>query len=67
MSESDAVLMIIVGCAAEAIAIWNKQFEWGSVWMTRHRKAPRWAGCLLFGIVGALFILLGMRYFMLGY
>ncbi len=67
MSAQDAFLAIIVGCAAEAIAFWNKRFEWGGVWMTGHKEAPRWAGRLLFGIVGAFFILLGIRYFLLGY
>lgn len=67
MSQSDAVLMIVIGCAAEAVAIWNKQFEWGSPGMTGHKQAPRWLGRLMFGTIGALFILLGIRYFLLGY
>lgn len=68
MSESDALLVIIVGCIAEAIAILNKRFYWATPYSMRgDKKAPRWAGRLLFGIVGTLFLLIGIRYFLVGY
>ena len=67
MTSRTAILLIIIGCTAEMIALLNKKFYWLKGWMSGDREAPRWFGRLLFATVGALFFLVGLRYFLLGY
>lgn len=59
MKTDEALWAIVTGLAAIVLAVFNKHFYW------RHsiKEAPRWAGRLLFGIIGVLFILAGARYF----
>ncbi|HEY6371895.1 MAG TPA: hypothetical protein VIX37_15055 [Candidatus Sulfotelmatobacter sp.] len=61
MSPAKAGLVIICGCALVSIAIANKHFYWSRGWLIGDKEALRWSGGLLFGFVGVLIIVDGVR------
>ena len=67
MTETAAVVSIIAGGASVVVAFVNRRFYWRKGWMSGDKAAPRWVGRLLFGLIGALLILVGIRFFALGY
>jgi hypothetical protein len=67
MTETDAIVCIIVGCVAIILALTVKQFyrysrnPFGGD--QPESKIPRWEGRLIFLIVGAGFTLVGVSFF----
>lgn len=66
MSETKAVCLIVVGCALAIVAVLNQHFYWRKGWFSGEIEAPRWAGRLAFGFVGALCILVGITHLLHG-
>jgi hypothetical protein len=62
-----AAIGIVVGGWAVVVGLVSKQFYRLKGWSSGDKKAPRWAGRLLFVIVGGCLVLVGLRYFILGY
>ena len=62
-----AIVSIVAGCVCLVVAIVSPRFYWVKGRMGTGREAPRWVGQWLFGLIGASFILVGLRYFLLGY
>jgi len=67
MNANTAAVGILAGCIAVIVGLMNKHFYWTKGWFSGDKEAPRWAGRLLFVVVGTLLILLGLRFFILGY
>ncbi len=67
MSAPKAVFLIIVGCALGIVAVLNEDFYWRKGWLSGEKAAPVWVGRLLFGLAGAVCILVGITHLMLGY
>jgi hypothetical protein len=44
----------------------NKRFYWRKGWFSGDKEAPRWVGRLLFIGIGAVCILVGLRFFIFG-
>jgi len=68
MTEGKAVLSIAVGCGAIAFSIFIKKFYAGRILGgptgAQGRPIPRWRGRLIFFVVGAVFILVGLKFFL---
>lgn len=68
MTEGKAILSIIIGCGAIAFSIFTKQFYTGRILggptSAQGRPVPRWWGRLIFLVVGSLFVLAGLTYFL---
>ena len=60
MTPFEDVCLIVAGCAMGMVAALNKHFYWRKGWFSGDKEAPRWAGRLLFGVLGAVFIVLGI-------
>jgi hypothetical protein len=67
MTRETALWGILVGSLFELAAIFTEQFYWLKGATGQGRPMPLWLGRLFFGVIGALFILAGFRYFFLGY
>jgi hypothetical protein len=65
MSPTKCAIAIVLGVACELMAVFNNRFYWARGKFGQGRPMPRWAGRLLFGLVGLLFILVGIRDFYL--
>jgi len=59
MTREMALFSILVGCACWTLGIFGKDF----VYRYGHRPAPLWYGRLVFGVVGLLFNVVGLAYF----
>jgi hypothetical protein len=68
MTEGKAFLSIAVGCGAIVWSFFIKQFYAGRILggptSTQGRPIPRWRGRLIFLVVGTVFILVGLRFFL---
>jgi len=51
----------------ECVALVNPQFYALKGWFSRDKEVPRWLGRLLFGIIGALCIVVGCAQLVRGY
>jgi H+/Cl- antiporter ClcA len=67
MNPSSALLSIFIGVATGLVAVLSNKFYWLKGYSGGDKEAPLWAGRLLFGLVSAGLILVGFRYFILGY
>jgi len=60
MTTGTAILAIVVGIVLEVLALVNKRFYASKGYGgATDKQIPRWAGRLLFAVVGALFIIAG--------
>lgn len=67
LSPTEAGLIAIVGVVCLAIACFNRQFYWAKLYGGGgNRPAPRWIGRLMFGGIGLLFVVLGIRGLLVG-
>jgi hypothetical protein len=68
MTRNGALLSVFLGCGLELIAILGEQFYYlRGPYFALGRPAPLWFGRLLSGLIGLGFLILGFRYFFLGY
>lgn len=69
MTEGKAILSIVVGCAAIAGSFLIKQFYTGNSAggssSAQGRPVPRWYGRLMFFFGGLVFVLMGLKFFLL--
>jgi hypothetical protein len=66
-STASAIVAIGVGCIMGMIALRAKHFYWRKGWNSGDKEAPRWVGRLLFGVIGGLFLLFGLRHILFGF
>lgn len=59
ISPTSSLIAVVVGVGCELIAVLNDHFYWGRGY--GGRPAPTWVGRLMFGFVGFVFIVIGMR------
>ena len=62
-----AFVLIVIGLAMECVALVNPQFYARKGWFSGDKEVPRWLGRLLFGIIGALCIVVGCAQLVRGY
>ena len=62
-----ALIAIVAGFVMELVAFLYPTFYWRKGWYTGDKEAPKWIGRLLFGGIGALFILVGFKQLVYGY
>lgn len=55
-----SILFLILGLGSIALAFGNGEFYWLKGWFAGEKPAPRWAGRLLFGVIGVVFLLFGL-------
>ena len=67
MNAATAALGMLAGCVAVVVGLINKHFYWRKGWFSSDKAAPRWVGRLLFIGIGAVCILVGLRFFIFGY
>lgn len=68
MTFGGAIIEIVFGVAFLVSAVTKQRFYWRRMGASLGKEIkPRWVGRLLFGCTGTLFILVGIRYFLLGY
>jgi hypothetical protein len=67
MTGTEALVAIFADVVSVGVAIFNRKFYWRKGWLSGDKEAPHWIGRLLFGVVGVLLILVGFRFFLLGY
>jgi hypothetical protein len=61
MDRATATTAIVVGAISIAIAVFNKHFYWQKGVFSNGKETPLWFGRLWFGVIGALFILFGIK------
>ena len=67
MTTASAISEVVFGCALLFIGFANQRFYWMKGLSSGNKEAPKWVGRLLFVVIGAVLVLLGMRFFLLGY
>jgi hypothetical protein len=66
VNATTAALGILAGCVAVIVGLMNKRFYWRKGWFSGDKESPRWVGRLLFIGIGAVCILVGLRFFIFG-
>ena len=66
MNETIAIFTLVSGIAAIGIATFSDSFYWRKGWLSGKKAAPRWVGRAIFGLGGTLFILVGLKYLLIG-
>jgi hypothetical protein len=64
MTDTSAIIAIIIGFAMIALGVTIKQFyaAKGMYGELSDKKIPRWAGRLLFIVIGTVFLLVGIAH-----
>jgi len=64
MTETKAIIALVAGMASLIFAFFCKRFYYakGVNGVTLGRPAPRWFGRLLFGVIGVVFVVVGINY-----
>ena len=60
MTTKMSIVAIVVGCCTEIVAALGTDFYTANgVYAPSDKRAPTWAGRLMFAVVGAIFIIVG--------
>jgi hypothetical protein len=60
-SPTESVILIVAGVASSLVAVLNQHFQWRKGWFSGDKPAPTLVSRLMFGAVGLLFVVVGVR------